>query len=319
MNAPRISFVMAAFDAAPYVEAAIRSALGQTGLAVEVIVVDDASRDDTAARVAALAASDPRVRLLRRACGGGPSAARNLAIAQARGDWIAILDADDLVEPERGARLVALAEESGCAVAADNALRFLDADPAVAWPLLPRRRPDEIRRFGVSEYLRRNRMMRGDGNLGYLKPIFSRAFLTAHGIAYDERLRIGEDFNFCLRCLAAGAELVVTTEPLYRYRVLRGSLSRRLERRDVAAMLAAHADVHGMSRDRRVRDADRRYRRSLADAIVYIDFRSALRQRDWAGTIALSRRPRLWLTVAEVAWSAAKRRLAGRGLRAATT
>ncbi len=62
-------------------------------------MVDDGSRDDTAAIVEALAATDPRVVLLRQPENGGVSAARNRALEAARGEWIAFVDADDRLLP----------------------------------------------------------------------------------------------------------------------------------------------------------------------------------------------------------------------------
>jgi glycosyltransferase involved in cell wall biosynthesis len=72
----------------------------------EQILVDDGSTDDSPAMVEAVAAEDPRFRVLRTSCNGGPSLARNLALEAARGRFIAFLDADDLWHPEKLARSV---------------------------------------------------------------------------------------------------------------------------------------------------------------------------------------------------------------------
>ncbi len=314
---PEISFVVAAHDAAPWIEAALASALAQTGVTVEVVVIDDGSRDDTAARVAALAQRDPRVHLLRRPVAGGPSAARNAGLAAARGDWIAILDADDLVAPERSQRLLALAEQSGCAMVADNVERFLDAEPEVAWPLLPL--GDEPARVDLAGYLRRNRITGGDGNLGYLKPMVRRRFIEAYGLRYDERLRIGEDFNFGLRCLALGTDLAILPRSLYRYRMLAGSLSRGLSEGDVATMLAAHAEaLERAPRSAAVRKADAAYRRSVADMQAYVAFRAGMRARAWGPSLRRSLDPRVWRAVAAVGAGALQRRRARHRARAST-
>jgi glycosyltransferase involved in cell wall biosynthesis len=82
------------YNKAPHVEAAIRSALGQSLRPREVIVVDDGSTDGS--REAASRIVDPRLKLLNRAPPGpGGYAARNLGIEAASGEWIAFLDADD--------------------------------------------------------------------------------------------------------------------------------------------------------------------------------------------------------------------------------
>jgi glycosyltransferase involved in cell wall biosynthesis len=92
----RVSVVIPLYDKAPFVEAAVRSAL-DNGLGVfEVIVVDDGSRDGGAGIVAAI--DDPRIKLIRKA-NGGVSSARNVGLDNATGDWIAFLDADDFWLP----------------------------------------------------------------------------------------------------------------------------------------------------------------------------------------------------------------------------
>jgi succinoglycan biosynthesis protein ExoO len=313
VSAPDISFIIAAFNAAATIEPAIASALAQHGVTVEVLVVDDCSRDDTAARVAALAQSDPRIVLIRQDRNAGPSAARNRGMAAARGDWIAILDADDLLLPERSGKLLALARQSAGEIVADNAMRFLDEQPEVTWPLLPRTDDGRTVVVDIASYLRGNVMTAGDSNLGYLKPVLSRAFLRAHDIAYDERLRIGEDLNFALRALGAGARFLVTTEPFYRYRVVSGSLSRTLRPADLDALLEAndHA-LAGRLEDPRVKVAHAAFRRSVADLMAYSEFRGTLRQKDWRAALRLVTDPRLWLTMRQMIANANQRRRAQR-------
>src|SRR5581483_11829559 len=90
-----VSVVMPAYNAADTIEAAIASALHQTEQRIEVLVIDDASTDATVGVASRVAAQDRRVRLLRQVVNRGPAAARNRGMAEARGKWIALLDADD--------------------------------------------------------------------------------------------------------------------------------------------------------------------------------------------------------------------------------
>jgi glycosyltransferase involved in cell wall biosynthesis len=114
--APRVSVILPAYNAAASLPAALRSVLGQSLQEIEVIVADDGSCDGTAAVAAALALADPRVRVLPGGRNQGAAAARNRAMAAARGDWLALLDADDGFAPDRLARLVALGEARGADV-----------------------------------------------------------------------------------------------------------------------------------------------------------------------------------------------------------
>ena len=109
---PLVSVVMPAYNAAAFVRVAIASALAQTYSNLEVLVVDDGSTDETPQIVAEMAQEDARVRLLRQP-NGGVAAARNLAIAHARGEFIAPLDADDAWMPAKIMRQVAAMREGG--------------------------------------------------------------------------------------------------------------------------------------------------------------------------------------------------------------
>lgn len=104
---PLVSVIVPARDAATVIEATLQSALAQTYAHLEVVVVDDGSRDGTAAVVEAMAARDRRITLLRQA-NAGVAAARNRGLAASRGSLIALLDADDLWHPEKLARQVAV-------------------------------------------------------------------------------------------------------------------------------------------------------------------------------------------------------------------
>jgi glycosyltransferase involved in cell wall biosynthesis len=91
---------MAVCNGETHIAETLASVTAQTHRALEVIVVDDGSRDSTVKIVEACAASDPRIRLIRQQ-NGGVSAARNRAIALASGEFIAPLDADDLWDPTK--------------------------------------------------------------------------------------------------------------------------------------------------------------------------------------------------------------------------
>lgn len=100
MEAPSISVLMTAYNAAAYLEAAARSVLAQTHRDLELVVVDDGSTDATADILARLAEEDPRVRVITQANAGIPAAA-NAGLAACRGELVARMDADDLSAPRR--------------------------------------------------------------------------------------------------------------------------------------------------------------------------------------------------------------------------
>lgn len=90
-----VSVIIPVYNKEHYVARAIASVLSQTYSDLELIIVNDASQDNSMARVAEF--SDPRIRILQRVLPGpGGYAARNLGVQESRGDWVAFLDADDV-------------------------------------------------------------------------------------------------------------------------------------------------------------------------------------------------------------------------------
>ncbi|MDX2086126.1 MAG: glycosyltransferase [Candidatus Melainabacteria bacterium] len=101
MSLPKISIIMPARNAARFLRQAIASVQAQSFTNWELIVVDDASTDETPAILAALAQNDGRIRVLsRQTASGSAAAARNLALEAVQGEMVGFLDADDIFEPD---------------------------------------------------------------------------------------------------------------------------------------------------------------------------------------------------------------------------
>ena len=107
-----VSVIVPAYDAEKHIGSALASILGQSYPHLEILVVDDGSRDRTGEIVAAIAAEDARVQLLRQV-NEGVAAARNTALARAKGTLIAPMDADDVWHPEKIARQLAILRRNG--------------------------------------------------------------------------------------------------------------------------------------------------------------------------------------------------------------
>lgn len=107
-----VSVIIPAFNAAACIAETIQSVQAQNWDRLEMIVVDDGSTDDTAEVVCHLAKRDRRIRLIRQP-NQGVAAARNRAIAEAKGEYVAPLDADDLWHPDKLRRQVERLEEAG--------------------------------------------------------------------------------------------------------------------------------------------------------------------------------------------------------------
>lgn len=101
---PLVSVIMPAWNAEASIAAAAASVLAQSWRNIELLIVDDASSDGTWSVMQGIAARDPRVRIWRNSVNVGPYVSKNIALTQARGDWITGHDADDWAHPERIAR-----------------------------------------------------------------------------------------------------------------------------------------------------------------------------------------------------------------------
>lgn len=242
MTRPDVSVIIAAWKAAEFVERAIQSALLSRGVTVETVVVDDASPDRTFAVLKRLAAHDPRVVIDRLPVNGGPSAARNRAIALASGSFIAVLDADDAIEPDRLCRLVTQAERRAADIVVDN-MKEVDARGRLLPSGLFLKSPafSMDRSIDLATWIAFNQPMKGGDCIGYLKPLIRRATLDRFRTAYDPSLRNSEDYYLVAELLAQGARMLYMSEPGYRYTRSAASTSHRLKSEHTRAWLEAEA------------------------------------------------------------------------------
>lgn len=285
---PVVSIITANYNGARDLSEAIQSVLAQTLTSLEMIVVDDASTDASAALVEEAAALDRRLRLIVQPRNAGPGAARNRGIADARGRYLAVFDSDDLMAPERLARLVQRAEADGADMVADNLLAFESAAPRGGRPFLPGKAFAAPRWITLADVIASSRMYSRAPGLGYLKPLIRAEALRASGVRYDETLRIGEDYDLLLRLLAKGLRLRLEPACLYRYRRHSGSISHALGRDHLEAMLRADAAFEAQAPDLppAARRAQTARRRSIERALAYDEIIQRLKRGDLAGGLA---------------------------------
>lgn len=280
---PDVSFVIAAYNAEDTLERAIDSALGQGGVSMEIIVVDDCSTDGTGALVRNHC--DPRVRLVTMPRNSGPAAARNAGFATARGRWIAVLDSDDALRPDRMARMISRAEKAEAQIAVDN-LDVVKGNGSVQYTMFP---DDLLARLGeltLADFIASNVIFRSEHNFGYMKPVFERAFIEKHGLCFNEALKIGEDYIFLASALAKGGRCVVEPMAGYIYYIRSGSISRVLEIHHVEAMIAGDRRFlaeHAL--DARSLAAQRRRTRSLKEAHAFLRLVQSIKDRSLPGLL----------------------------------
>ncbi|WP_162937694.1 glycosyltransferase family 2 protein [Indioceanicola profundi] len=285
---PVVSIIIPAYNAAGFIARSVQSALAQSYSAIEVVVVDDGSSDGTVGEVQRISALDPRVRLVRTPRNLGPAGARNLGISAARGDWIALLDADDAYDPRRIETLMVFAGREGADMIADNLL--LDEEGGGAQPMLPPSLLPGPKRVDACAFLEGNLPIRGHPRVsyGFLKPMMRRQFLLDHELRYDEEIRFAEDFLMYVNCLLAGARFWLLPEPLYSYRIRGDSLTashgadelRRLH--DAARSLMQRKEVR---RDQRLRNMLRRHARSVEERLAWRVFTDRIKEGNPLGAL----------------------------------
>jgi glycosyltransferase involved in cell wall biosynthesis len=226
----RISVVIPAYNAANWLEATLASVASQTHPADEVIVVDDGSTDATAAIAAASGArviSTPN---------RGLCTARNTGIERASGDWIALLDADDLWHPDKLARQAhAAALAPDAAIVATDHYSFVEEGRVYLPSILHDRRkrfsaldPQEIA-TGIWRLVNMGTRLVRLGMVFIPSTWLLRRDLVLAVGGFDDTFRYCEDYEFLLRVLAR-SDLLVVDAPLLGYRRFHASsLSRNAE------------------------------------------------------------------------------------------
>ncbi len=211
----QVSVVIPAYNGTSrYLEQAIQSVLAQTYADYEIIVVDDASTDDTGGLVRKI----PHVRYLRRSQNGGQAAARNTGANLAQGPYLAFLDQDDLWEPTFLEETLGILEPTTRATLVhcdgyqvDEQNKILEYDAA-------------MKHTGSITQL-----LRGGHDVATSGTLFRKACFDAVG-GYDAQLSIWEDMDLAIR-LYGPDRFIHLPKPLYRHRLYGHNASRGIPSR----------------------------------------------------------------------------------------
>lgn len=212
---PMFSILIAAHDAQDTIGATLDSVMAQTRADWEAFVTDDGSTDDTGAIAARYAERDERIHVIRQE-NRGAGAARNAAAAQAHGDLLCILDADDQYRPDYLESQAAFIDlHPGFDIYSCNA-DALQASGAIA-PLDPARYPRRVVSWRLAEMIRANR-------------IFVASVVRADSFRAVGGFREGvsvEDYDLWLRLLARGGSHIHNPASLVLYRITAGGKTSR--------------------------------------------------------------------------------------------
>lgn len=225
---PTVSIVMPCYQNGGTLARSVQSVQAQTFEGWELIAVDDGSTDDTLARLHALAATEPRMRVIHQQ-NGGVSVARNVGIGAARGEWLFFLDADDRLTEDALAFLLGLTEDAYDVVCGAYEMRYADEGGRCE-----RHTCADGDRQTVLESL-----IRGDSALNSMCARLYRASFIRNNIIYAPRgVAVGEDVLFNLSVFAVARAWRMSDRVIYIY-----------EFGGDSAMTRARRDVYARSRD----------------------------------------------------------------------
>jgi glycosyltransferase involved in cell wall biosynthesis len=225
VTTPLITVITPAFNIEPYVAEAVESVLAQTEADFEYLIVDDGSTDKTLEIVNGLAARDSRIRVIPlEGSGNGSSAARNRALREARGTYIAFLDGDDIWTPNFLADSRKVLETAPAEVGATFcASRYVD-ELARYWGWTQTSAPGDYDA---------NRMLAGHCPPANGSSLFLRKSVFDEAGLFDEALFNCVDLDMWLRINTKSSTPLFRYigEPMANWRVRPGAISRNESKR----------------------------------------------------------------------------------------
>lgn len=259
-DTPRVSVILPAYNAARYIESAVRSVLDQTFTDFELIVIDDGSKDDTGVILEAIAAGDDRLKVVRRE-NRGLVATLNEMIDRSSAGLIARMDADDLCLPDRLAKQVAFMDAHPDVVLLGGAYWLIDGDGRRLTTIIP---PADDTTLQESALV-------GKTPVCHPLAVYRKAAVQVVG-GYRAETMLAEDLDLWLRLGEVG-RIACLPDVLLEYRQHAGSISesKQAEQQGKLAEVVRQAYARrGLKRDlppikpwRAGTDDDSRYRQVL--------------------------------------------------------
>ncbi|MCA3693461.1 glycosyltransferase family A protein [Aquidulcibacter sp.] len=228
-----ISVLIACYNAAAYVEAAVQSVLGQSFQDFEIVIVDDGSNDATRSILARF--TDPRIKVISK-LNGGASSARNAAFSQSNGEFIIYFDADDIMRPDHLHALYQRSQEGEGVIAFSPWARFKGESLPSQFEVRPSQMDMPGPEWLACEWMDARQMMQ---SAMFLLP---RTMIDRFG-GWDEGLSLNDDFEFFGRILSRAKMMAYAPDAGLYYR---SSVSNSLSgKRSPEAIRSAFRSVHG--------------------------------------------------------------------------
>lgn len=213
-NTPLVSVVMSVFNAEKYLREAVESILNQTYKNFEFIIIEDCSTDNSLSIIDDFSKKDNRIKLIKKNENKkmkGFIENLNIGLKEAKGKYIARMDADDISFPERFEKQVNFLENNPDVFIVGSAINFIDENRIFSRKLEALEHDNEIK----------NRMPTA---ISMYHPVI---MFRNNGIThYREKIYYCEDYDLYLRLMTEGKKFYNFTFPLLNYRILKNSISR---------------------------------------------------------------------------------------------
>lgn len=214
-----VTVIIAAYNAQSTLLYALNSVFTQRQCDIEVIVVDDCSQDNTLALAKQYANGRHNMHVLQTPANKGPSAARNLALDIAKGNWVTVLDADDAFLPNRLITLLTNAKQHNLDMIADSYfISPSQTHTTGATRLTSLFTKHTVTQLGAADFIR--------NGLGSVKPLIRRSVIERLHGRFNEDCRSGEDLLLYTSLIMQGGQFGFLNKPLYNRTERPDSLSR---------------------------------------------------------------------------------------------
>ncbi|MCI0766659.1 glycosyltransferase [Bacillus sp. TL12] len=211
----KLSVVITNYNKEQYLEQCLESVIDQTLKNIEIIVVDDGSTDSSVTVLQQYEKQHNHLTVYTQK-NTGVSAARNVGLQQAKGEYVTFLDADDYVDPTAYQKLWELANQEKADMAIANITCFNEYR---RWPLSYMKKVLD-KKLPVIRQITTNPELHFTPSAS--NKIFKRELCRQHKAYFDEDLWVGEDLLFTQRCLLVAEKVAVKDIPFLNYRVLDG-------------------------------------------------------------------------------------------------
>lgn len=217
-----ISIIVPVYNSAPFLDKCIQSLVDQTYRDIEIIIIDDGSKDDSPTILRKWKDADPRIRVVFKEKNSGVSDSRNIGLQMAKGEYIGFVDSDDWVEPEMYGEMLTQLEKTGADVAFSGYNRIEEGRVVVVQVSKPTGTV-----LPVDDALLQVMPQRGEGryNLFLWDKLFRKtaAIMDGEPILFDPAYAYCEDVLWLTQVLLNGKTVVFWQGCGYNYRTNNGA------------------------------------------------------------------------------------------------